>query len=235
MRLATKAMDNRIHTEPENYYWESYWDNLTDRMDKEEKQVSKSIILRQRFKEIFSFESRLAYRFAGAVALIVIGIFIGKFYFGSNEKFEVNQGILKQTTNLSAQQIALKNRTVRYLDRSKVLLLGMINFDPETEDVFALNLPYRKRISQSLVNEALALKNDMNDPSYNQLKHLISDLEIILLQIANLESELDIDGIEMIKSGVDRKGIMLKINLEAMQEAGKSQTSPKTEKKKNVI
>ena len=235
MKSATKAMDNRTRTEPENFYWENYWDNLIARMDKEEKQVSKSILLWQRLKEIFSFEPQLMYRYAGAVVILLIGILIGKFYFSNNEQLKFQPGTLERNTNLSAQQIALQNRTDRYFDRSKVLLLGMINFDPETEDVFALNLPYQKKISQKLVQEALALKTEMDDPDYDQLKQLINDLEVILMQIANIESDMDIDGIEMIKSGINRKGIMLKINLEEMQETGKSQTLNEANNKRNII
>ena len=235
MKSATKAMDNRTRTEPENFYWENYWDNLIARMDKEEKQVSKSILLWQRLKEIFSFEPQLMYRYAGAVVILLIGILIGKFYFSNNEQLKFQPGTLERNTNLSAQQIALQNRTDRYFDRSKVLLLGMINFDPETEDVFALNLPYQKKISQKLVQEALALKTEMDGPDYDQLKQLINDLEVILMQIANIESDMDIDGIEMVKSGINRKGIMLKINLEEMQETGKSQTLNEANNKRNII
>ena len=235
MKSVTEAMDNRTRTEPDDFYWEGYWDNLVDRMEKEEKQVSRSILWWQRFKETFSLEPRLVYRFAGVVALLFIGILIGKFYFSGTEKLKFHSHVFEQNTNLSAQQIALQNRVNRYFDRSKVLLLGMINFDPETEDVFALNLPYRKVISQKLVHEAVALKGEMHDPAYDQLKRLISDLEMILLQIANLESELDIEGIELVKSGVDRKGIMLKINLEAMQEPDEGNKLYKIEKKRIIM
>ena len=197
--------------------------------------LQKLLALQQQIKTIFSFERRFIYRYAGAVAIFLIGIFIGKFYFGGNENVKFQSNIIDQNSTLSAQQIALQNRADRYFDRSKVLLLGMINFDPKTDDIFALNLPYRKKISQNLVQEALALKNEMQDPAYDRLKQLISDLEVILLQIANLESELNIDGIKMVKSGVDRKIIMLKINLEAMQETSSSQISDKSEKRKNIM
>ncbi len=235
MNSAMKAMNKRSNVEPDEFYWEGYWDNLVDRMEKEEKQVSKIALWCQQFIEMVSFEPKLAYRFAGAVALLLIGIFIGKFYFGDKNELTFQPGVLEQNTSLSAHQIALQNRIDHYFDRSKVLLLGLINFDPETEDVFGLNLPYRKEISQNLVQEALVLKSEMNDPAFDQLKQLINDLEIILLQIANLESELDIEGIELVKSGVDRKGIMLKINLEAMQATGENRLLKKDEKKNDIM
>jgi hypothetical protein len=235
IKSTAKQLHNRTRVEPEDCYWEGYWDKLAQRMEKEEKRVTKSTILWQHFKETFSFEPRLTYRFAGAVALLVIGFFFGKLYFGGREDLKFQYNVPEQSTILTAQQVVLKNRTDRYFDRSKVLLLGLINFDTETEDVFTLNLPYRKKISQNLIKEAAILKDEMQDPSYEQINQLISDLEVILLQIANLESELDLDGIEMVKSGVDRKGIMLKINLEAMQTTDERQTLLKPEKTKNII
>ena len=49
------------------------------------------------------------------------------------------------------------------------------------------------------------------------LRALIDDLEVILLQIANLEAEHDVPAIELVRSGVDRRGILLKIQVEQMR------------------
>ena len=221
MKSSTEIMNKRVRTEPDAHYWEGYWDHLAERMEREENQVSKFSALWQHFKKNLYFEPRLTYRLAGAVALLVIGIFIGKLYFAGGSSTDFQYGIAEQDLKMSAEQTAVKVRADRYIARSKVLLLGMINFDPETEDAYALNLPYQKKISQNLVQEAVVLKNELSDPAYEQLRELIGDLEVILLQIANLESELDIDGIEMVKSGADRRGILLKINLEEMQSVNK--------------
>jgi hypothetical protein len=113
-----------------------------------------------------------------------------------------------------------------------MLLLGLVNFDSDSEDAYALNLPYQKQISQNLVNEASFLKEELDAPAHQQLRDLIEDLEIILLQIANLESEHDLSGIELVKSGVDRRGILLKINLEEMQ--GELDYQDKNDDKNNI-
>ena len=46
-----------------------------------------------------------------------------------------------------------------------------------------------------------------------RVKQLVEELELILLEIANLEEEQDIENIELIKSGIDRKALLLKIYL----------------------
>ena len=59
---------------------------------------------------------------------------------------------------------------------------------------------------------------------------MVSDLEVILMQIANLESDYDLPAIEMVKSGVERRGIFLKINIEEMEKNQKQQM----ESEKNI-
>ena len=44
-------------------------------------------------------------------------------------------------------------------------------------------------------------------------EELIASLEMILLQIANLESENDIEAIEIVKEGVNKQGVLMEINL----------------------
>jgi len=149
--------------------------------------------------------------------LILIGVFIGKWYFGGRGPREDRSVPMSRQPFQTAEQIALNERTHHYLQRSKVLLLGLINFDPETEDPYTLNLPQQKQISQRLVQEAGYLKDELSDHTDKQLLRLINDLEVILLQIANLESEQGLLAVEMVKSGVDRRGILLKINLEEMR------------------
>ena len=87
------------------------------------------------------------------------------------------------------------------------------------------------------VKEAAFLKTELTSPDQQRLHNLIADLEVILLQIANLESQIDVDGIEMVKSGVDRRGILLKINLEEMETKIKSSTklNDAAESQKNKI
>jgi len=211
-------MDKRSRTEPDQFYWDGYWERLTDRMETEEKAASNVTTWLQRFWQGINFQPSWIYRVATAVALIAIGVFIGKLYFGRPVSQQVETIYTANVPPTAVEKVSLQQRTDHYIERSKILLLGLINYDPDGGDTYALNLPYQKKISQDLVNEAGFLKEELTDPAQQQLRDLIEDLEIILLQIANLESEHDISGIELVKSGVDRRGILLKINLEEMQK-----------------
>jgi hypothetical protein len=96
------------------------------------------------------------------------------------------------------------------------VLLALVNYNPATEDPYALNLPYQKQVSQELVMQAGGLKSDLKKPGQRRLRGLVADLETILLQIANLESENDLEAVEFVKQGVENRGVLFKINLSEM-------------------
>ncbi len=46
---------------------------------------------------------------------------------------------------------------------------------------------------------------------------------MILLQVANLESEYDLNAIDLVKEGVERGGILLKINITDIRQSIKKE------------
>ena len=213
MAHTREVMFQKERFEPGEAFWNNYWETLFPKLPQGQNFRKRSFLRWKGFKNMIHFKPVYAFQFAGAVILIVIGIFIGKYFFGQQSGFN---GKSKLTIG-SLPKSVVEMRTTRYIERSKVLLLGLVNFDPKTEDVYGLNFPYQKKISQELAHEATWLKTELTSPDQEQLRELVSDLEVILLQIANLESEVDLDGIEIVRSGIDRTGILLKINLEEMQ------------------
>jgi hypothetical protein len=55
------------------------------------------------------------------------------------------------------------------------------------------------------------------------LEDLIASLEIILLQIANLESDNDFEAIELVREGINRQGILMEINLSDLHRSIKKE------------
>lgn len=225
-------MDQRERTEPDPVFWTGYWDRLSDRFDTE------PVITKEAFWKKWIPRRQPLPQWtmitAGAVALLLIGVFIGKIMFNPTTQGPfMSPQITSEQGNV--QFTALEQRTQRYIQRSKVLLLGLINFDPATEDPYTLNLPQQQRISEELVQEAGFLKSELNAPAQNQLRSLIADLEVILLQIANLESEQDLDAVEMVKHGVDRRGILLKIDLREMRKTNENTDSNNQKTERSTI
>ena len=103
---------------------------------------------------------------------------------------------------------------------------------PSNEEAYSADLAHQKKVSRDLIQEASVIKPKLNDPRQRRLRELVSDLEVILLQIANLEAEQDQPEIEILKSGVDRKGLLLKINLEQLRLSNPKTEKPASNKKK---
>jgi hypothetical protein len=201
MESTLQFMSKRVRPEPEKKFWDSYEERLAQRIDREKTVQVEHV-------------PRWSYQAAAALVLIVAGVFIGRMLFLPSTP-EIQQ---------ASQQLTgaeLVHRTQNYIERSKLILLAMVNFDPATEDPYALDLPYQQQISRELVQEASLLKKDLSESKQRRLENLIANLEMILLQIANLESENDLEAIELIKEGADSQGILMEINLTDLRRSFK--------------
>lgn len=221
MKATLNTIGQREKKEVPEEFWEDYLPNLEQRMERE-KPVSKMIPWRQSLNTKYAWAVRLA----AAIAFISIGIFIGK-YFRSEPGPMVSKDP-KPNVEIVPATAAADERAMRYLKRSQVLLLGLVNYEPEQNQTYVPDLNRKKEISRELIQEAGLIKQDLNTPEQRRLKELVSDLEVILVQIANLEEKNDMPQIELVKNGVDRKGILLKINLEEMR---RNDSAPAVQKK----
>lgn len=228
MTSTLKIMNQRIRPEPGEAFWNGYQTSLAKRIKEEEILGAKSESWVRTFIRTLSSAPRWSYQTTAALVLVIIGVFIGRMVFSPSVS-ELQQGQqISSITSQAESRIELVNRTHNYINRSKLILLAMINFDPETEDPYALDLPYQKQISRELVQEASFLKGELADSDQRRLQNLVVDLEVILLQIANLESEHDFEAIELVKDGVESRGVLLKIRLTDIRQFIKkrSKTEP---------
>jgi len=203
----------RVRPEPEQEFWDTYEQQLARRIEKEEASRLGCESSIEKRKRQFSIIPKWAYQAAAAVALIIIGVFLGRALF--SPRVPGVQHAMKQPDPATQLQPAatLVHRSQDYIERSKLILLALVNFDSSEEDPYALDLPYQKQISKELVKEAGFLKEELAKSDQERLENLISSLEVILLQIANLESENDLDAIELVRDSIDNRGILMEINL----------------------
>lgn len=210
---STLQMVNReAQPDPGAEFWDGYYARLQKRMaETQAKQVGEARPAGLRFGLSSKQNVRFwMYRVAAAIVFISIGLMIGKFYFG---RPEVMTGRMTPRMSVPNQ---VDVRTANFLERSQILLVGMINMDTNRSDE-PYDLSHQKQVSHELVREASYLKGELKDPRQRKLQRLVSELQVILTQIANMEEEEDLQSVDMVKSGVDRKGILLKINLEQMR------------------
>ncbi|MCX6567601.1 MAG: anti-sigma factor [Candidatus Aminicenantes bacterium] len=212
-----KVMDQRERPDPGPAFWDGYWDRLSRRKVWEEAGEALRTSLGARLARVLSGIPRWSYQAAGAAALLFIGILIGSRLINTPAPLSTraagDNGAIVQAEN--------------FVERSKILLLGLVNYDAAKEDAYAFDLGGKKTMSRELAAAAPAIRGALNERGQKRLRDLVSDLEVIMMQIANLGSGQDVEGVELIKQGVDRRGIFLKIDLDRMGRDARGETKKK--------
>ena len=213
MEAVLRFTGKRIRPEPPEEFWDSYEERVEQRIETEEASTVDRESLWRSLGRRFYLAPKWIYQAAAAIALIVIGVFIGRALFSPRITGVQLASQRLELTTPQQLETALIHRSQDYIERTKLILLALVNFDPSTEDPYALNLPYQKQVSKELVEEASYLKKELAESDQERLENLVTSLEIILLQIANLESENDLEAIALVRDGINRQGIIMEITL----------------------
>jgi hypothetical protein len=142
------------------------------------------------------------YSIALALSMLIIGLLAGRIIFPESDR-------TKDRPVGRENRQAVMTRAQNYLDKSQVIMLGILNHDPEDR----MGLMKQRRLSSRMLREAAVLKDELKESEEKLMMHLISEMEIILLQIANLEEKYDLDSVELIRTGIEHKGLLFKINV----------------------
>jgi len=108
------------------------------------------------------------------------------------------------------------DRALCYVEKSQLLLLALVNSEPDPDGT-AADLATQRARSGALLAEAPSIRAELDDPRQRRLRKLVGDLEMILREIANLESENDVEAVEFIRGRIDRHDVLLKIDLEQLR------------------
>jgi len=227
LEATLRVMDKRERPDPGPAFWEGYWDRLSKRMLWESIEEGRSPSLAARFLRPFSRLPRWSLQAAAAAALLFLGILVGSRLI---PRPEGARAVAAGPSALSSAPSPAAVQAGSFIERSKVLLLGLVNYDPATQDRYAFDIDGKKAVSRTLAAEAPALRGALNEPGERRLRQLVADLEVILMQIANLEAGQDLEGVDLIKQGVDRKGIFLKIDLDRMGREARGPAAPSAAK-----
>jgi len=219
MTQTLKLMSKRIQIKPDEQYMAHYWDNLKLKIDKdgEESSVASSA------RKVFPFRPLPAWAYGiAAMLLLALGVYLGKTLFTAKieehpqPSYSTNTEVKKDTNLVSGK--AIDSEVNEYLDRSRTVLLGVIN--ASADDPSSENFERQQKASRQLIRQAVYLKASLKAPDQEQVRQLISDLEVVLMQLANYSNDSGVPLIELVKQGVDKKSILLKINLEQIRALG---------------
>ncbi len=103
-------------------------------------------------------------------------------------------------------------RMSEYLRKSSALLVGIVNM--KTDPALPMDLSAEQQLSRSLVHEARYLKHHMQD---SRSARLVSDMEKVFIELANLDAAGDRPSVELIRGGIVQKNLLFKVRMaEAM-------------------
>jgi hypothetical protein len=193
-----------------DHFWNGYWLRLTQKMDKNKTPERRA--WSSELPEFLRAQWSPAFRLATAAVIFVTGVLISRMWWAPEQ---ATQAV--QTPSPSHQVMPVDIRTDDLLSRSKVLLIGLSSIDHESVSEKDFSFAPQRRLSEELLAEAVALRATPGAKADRQFMELMNQLEVILLQIANLEAEQDIDAVELVRTSVDREGLLLKINIEEMK------------------
>lgn len=215
MSFTVERMNYRELPEPEENFWNNYWLKISGRINEQTKPAPVLNNIIDSIINILVFRPGLVVYPLASVLLITIGLFLGKIIF-SPDTGNLSKNSIKQK---SYNQILLENRISDYLDRSKVILSSIDNFDITEDDIYTLDIPEQKKISLELIGESLYLKSDLINREQDQLFELITDLKMILLKIAALNEKVSEYEINLIQTAIKSSALLLKINLEQIKRS----------------
>jgi hypothetical protein len=207
--ITLKFMGNYKRPEPKKEFWDNYWTKLEPALQKEQQKKVKILKWTLPLNNYIPRISTWGFRLAAAVILLAIGMLVGRYYLGQTPA----QQEIQIATKSNALDVTPVAQAKRYIERSKLLLLGIVNYDTEPDATFKPDFTPQQDISRQLLREAADLKDDLQLSKDLMLFNLISELETILMEIAALEQDYDLEAVEMIQSGIERKGVLFKINL----------------------
>lgn len=201
-------------------YWQQFSSKLERSIEQGAAQDEKSRSFVSKFLAAFTEHRKpFGIGFASALTLMMIAFGVWSVWFKTpaSGPFDPQTASRQGTKTTDLQNISLDSRVGDYLEQSRVLIIGLMNTDTKPPDGSKSLFVREREISRSLARESEDLSSKLNDPSQRRLKELVSDLQVILVQIANLEANHNTSGIEIVKGGIEHRDILFKINLEEIQ------------------
>ncbi len=192
-------------SDPGEAFWAGYHDRLVERMALESHTVASK-------GRVFQLIPRPLMQVAAALVLVTMGVLIGRS--GVFDEQSVSTESVADT-----ELVELEEQAWSVLNRSRTVLLAVANFDASQDLPSDLNLDRRQAAATELVRETADLRARLSETDRQRLSNLLSDLEVILLQLAHLDAQVDVPQIEMMQQGLDRKALLFKIDIESMNRA----------------
>ncbi|MCP4725708.1 MAG: hypothetical protein GY863_11760 [bacterium] len=214
MTAALDVMNERKLPEPEENYWNEYTLKLSKKIEMQDVKETLLKKIKDRFLEILAFQPRLVFVPAAVLLFITIGAIMGKNLFYTDQDLRKDQ----IADNIDIAPYLVGETIDSYLERSKIILSTISNFDPVEDDVYSLDIPSQKEVSRKLVRDAELLQSVSEVRDKRELLKLVYDLQLIMLRILELDEMTDEFEIDLLKLNIENSALLFKINIEQIKK-----------------
>ncbi|MEM1094383.1 MAG: hypothetical protein AAGJ10_07240 [Bacteroidota bacterium] len=168
--------------DPGEVYWDGYYSRLLGRMHP----VAEPAQQRPTY--------RWVWQLATAMLLVVGGVVVGRYSSTPDPAPRVAVG---------AEQPEVRAQAVRMLGRAEVLLLGLAHAEPSLDDPAMAQIERKRALANDLLTDMNALRDALDPLADGLLLDVLDELEVLLLEIANLDGVLDTPGVERVQRGIE--------------------------------
>jgi len=168
--------------DPGEAYWDGYYGRVLNRMHPETARPQRQT------------PYRWVWRLAVAMLLVVGGVVVGRYSAGPDPSPRVAVG---------AEQPEVRAQAVRMLGRAEVLLLGLAHAEPSLDDPAMAQIERKRALASDLLADLNALRDALDPLADGLLLDVLDELEVLLLEIANLDGALDTPGVERVQRGIE--------------------------------
>lgn len=186
---AKNLLSKRLRPLPRKEFLKNYHQNL--------KQIYRENNLIERFIEFIFIRPPIAVRLAEVTIILILGIFIGN----SLNKSEISQPQILKENIINTR--FLNN----YLFETELLLLETSNIDSEQDVRLVLN----NNNCKTLLQKTLLLKEQAEKFKNTRLLNLLNQLEIILMELANLEESRYVEELNFVRNNIKDWHLLVEI------------------------
>jgi len=108
----------------------------------------------------------------------------------------------------------------RYLERATPLLLAVANRRSSGVGVAGFDPAVERRRAEQLAAEASALRARLTERGRRRQGELVTDMEVVFLQIANLPEREYRRGLEMVRATIETQALLFQLSVEELRRLG---------------
>ncbi|MBD3373396.1 hypothetical protein GF406_00035 [candidate division KSB1 bacterium] len=188
-------------------YWQQYW----KRLEKKLSSTSSTQWVIEKRKIHWQIPD-LNLRMAAVAIAVTFVLFLATVLFFRPFRIEEEPILSSESVKVDEVKSSINAQIYNYLNRSKVILMSLVNL--EDNEVLEIDFQQHQKLSSALLGESKQLRQKID--SQDRVMNLVDDLDLVMMQIANQDSRLDKESVELIRSSVENKELLFKINIEKM-------------------